>query len=67
MEYVEVGGTNLRACRVCLGTWAIGGRMWGGTEERESISAILSALDRGINSFVVSIYKYKIRRLLAVS
>jgi aryl-alcohol dehydrogenase-like predicted oxidoreductase len=34
--------------RVGLGTWAIGGWMWGGTDERNSVDTILSALDRGI-------------------
>jgi aryl-alcohol dehydrogenase-like predicted oxidoreductase len=34
--------------RVGLGTWAIGGWMWGGTDEQESVDTILSALDRGI-------------------
>jgi aryl-alcohol dehydrogenase-like predicted oxidoreductase len=34
--------------RVGLGTWAIGGWMWGGTDERESIRTIHAALDRGI-------------------
>ena len=31
------------------GTWAIGGWMWGGTDERESIRTIHAALDKGIN------------------
>jgi len=31
-----------------LGTWAIGGSEWGGTDERPSIDTILTALDRGI-------------------
>jgi aryl-alcohol dehydrogenase-like predicted oxidoreductase len=37
------------AGRVGLGTWAIGGLEWGGTDERTAIDTILSALDRGIN------------------
>ena len=32
MECVTISGTNLQASRVGLGTWAIGGWMWGGTE-----------------------------------
>jgi aryl-alcohol dehydrogenase-like predicted oxidoreductase len=32
-----------------LGTWAIGGWMWGGTEEKKSIATIHQALDEGIN------------------
>ena len=34
--------------RVGLGTWAIGGWMWGGTDEAESIRTIHAALDLGI-------------------
>ena len=35
--------------RVGLGTWAIGGWMWGGTDEQESIRTIHAALDLGIS------------------
>ena len=49
MECVTISGTNLQASRVGLGTWAIGGWMWGGTDERESIRTIRAALDKGIN------------------
>lgn len=48
MEHVVIPGLELRASRVALGTWAIGGWMWGGTEEREAIAAIGAALDRGV-------------------
>src|SRR5215472_14905691 len=34
--------------RVGLGTWAIGGWMWGGSDERESIRTIHAALDLGV-------------------
>ena len=47
-EYIQIGGTNLISSRVGLGTWAIGGWMWGGTEEKESIRTIHAALDLGI-------------------
>jgi len=49
MEFIDIAGTPLRASRVALGTWAIGGWMWGGTDEAESIRTIHAALDRGIN------------------
>lgn len=49
MEQVEIPGLSLRASRIGLGTWAMGGWLWGGTDEAESIATILSALDRGIN------------------
>src|SRR3989454_12704382 len=48
-ESVDIPGTQLRVSRVALGTWAMGGWMWGGTDARESVATIGSALDRGIN------------------
>jgi aryl-alcohol dehydrogenase-like predicted oxidoreductase len=48
-EFVEIPGTQLRVSRVALGTWAMGGWMWGGTDERESVATIRAALDQGIN------------------
>jgi aryl-alcohol dehydrogenase-like predicted oxidoreductase len=47
--FVEIPATKLRVSRVALGTWAMGGWMWGGTDERESIATIRAALDQGIN------------------
>jgi len=48
-EFVEVPATQLKVSRVALGTWAMGGWMWGGTDQRESIATIRAALDQGIN------------------
>jgi aryl-alcohol dehydrogenase-like predicted oxidoreductase len=48
-EFVEIPGTALQVSRVAIGTWAIGGWMWGGTEETESVSTIRAALEHGIN------------------
>ncbi|ARI77707.1 aldo/keto reductase [Halobacillus mangrovi] len=49
MEMINISNTKLQASRIGLGTWAIGGWMWGGTDEDQSIRTIHSALDRGIN------------------
>lgn len=50
MEYTKIKNTDIQeASRVALGTWAIGGWMWGGTDERESIKTIQAAIDLGIN------------------
>jgi aryl-alcohol dehydrogenase-like predicted oxidoreductase len=49
LEYINVDGTNLVSSRIALGTWAIGGWMWGGSDEKESIRTIHAALDQGIN------------------
>jgi aryl-alcohol dehydrogenase-like predicted oxidoreductase len=51
VETVEIEGTRLVVSRIGLGTWAIGGWMWGGSDERQSIRTIHEALDRGINLF----------------
>src|SRR5258707_14882213 len=49
MEFVDIPGTSMRVSRVALGTWAIGGWMWGGSNEKDAISVIHAALERGIN------------------
>ena len=48
-ESVEIPGAQLRLSRVGLGTWAMGGWMWGGTDRRESIATIRAALHQNIN------------------
>ena len=48
-EFVDVPATQLKVSRVALGTWAMGGWMWGGTDRRESIATIRAALDQGFN------------------
>jgi aryl-alcohol dehydrogenase-like predicted oxidoreductase len=49
MEYARIPGTTLDVSRVAIGTWAIGGWMWGGTDEAESIATIRAAVEHGIN------------------
>jgi aryl-alcohol dehydrogenase-like predicted oxidoreductase len=49
MEYADIPGISLKVSRVALGTWAIGGWMWGGTDDGESVATIRVALDHGIN------------------
>ncbi len=48
MEFAEIAGTALEVSRVALGTWAIGGWMWGGSDEKELIATIRAALAHGI-------------------
>jgi aryl-alcohol dehydrogenase-like predicted oxidoreductase len=48
-EFVDIPATQLKLSRVALGTWAMGGWMWGGTDRRESIATIRAALHQGIN------------------
>jgi aryl-alcohol dehydrogenase-like predicted oxidoreductase len=49
MEFAKIAGRPLEVSRVGLGTWAIGGWMWGGTDDRESVTTIHTAVERGIN------------------
>lgn len=44
----EIGGTGIQASAVGLGTWAIGGWMWGGTDDAAAEDAIRAGLDAGI-------------------
>jgi aryl-alcohol dehydrogenase-like predicted oxidoreductase len=49
MEFATIPETSLIVSRVGLGTWAIGGWMWGGTDEQESLKTIQAAVEHGIN------------------
>lgn len=49
-ELSDIPGTSLKVSPVAIGTWAIGGWMWGGTDEAESVSTIRAALEHGINT-----------------
>lgn len=44
----QIGRSGVNASAVGLGTWAIGGWMWGGTDETESIAAIQASLEAGV-------------------
>jgi aryl-alcohol dehydrogenase-like predicted oxidoreductase len=48
MEQISIGSSCLKTSRIGLGTWAIGGWMWGGTDEAQSIATIRSAIERGV-------------------
>ncbi|MCX5888153.1 MAG: aldo/keto reductase [Deltaproteobacteria bacterium] len=49
MEYTQIPGTDMKVSRIALGTWAMGGWMWGGTDEDQAIKTIHTAIDKGIN------------------
>jgi aryl-alcohol dehydrogenase-like predicted oxidoreductase len=49
MENTTIRGVPIDASRVGLGTWAMGGYQWGGTDDDESVRTIHAALDRGID------------------
>ena len=50
MEYRELGHTNIKLSVITLGTFAMGGNMWSGTNIDESINAIHASLEHGVTS-----------------
>jgi aryl-alcohol dehydrogenase-like predicted oxidoreductase len=48
VEYTQIPGTDIQVSRIALGTWAIGGWLWGGTDEAASIKTIHAAMDQGV-------------------
>lgn len=49
MEYARLTGLDRDVSRIGLGTWSIGGSMWGGTDEQEALQTIRAAFENGIN------------------
>jgi len=50
MEYRQLDLSPLKVSRVIFGAWAIGGWMWGGTQEKEALEAIQTSIDHGVNT-----------------
>ena len=42
--FITIPGIARPVSRVALGTWAIGGWMWGGTDEHAAIATLVDAL-----------------------
>jgi aryl-alcohol dehydrogenase-like predicted oxidoreductase len=49
MQRRHLGGSGFEISRIGLGTWAIGGHMWGGQDDAASIDAIHACIDHGVN------------------
>lgn len=50
MEYTRFGATDLQVSRIALGTWAMGGWNWGGTNVDDAVEAACEAIDMGITT-----------------
>jgi len=48
-ETLRIAGIDKPVSRIALGTWAIGGWMWGGADDDASVDTIRKAVDAGIN------------------
>jgi aryl-alcohol dehydrogenase-like predicted oxidoreductase len=49
MKYRTLGRTGLQISEIGYGAWGIGGAMWQGSDDRESIRALHRAVDLGLN------------------
>lgn len=49
MQYRTFGKTGWQVSAIGMGCWAIGGNMWGPTDDEDSIRAIQASLDAGVN------------------
>jgi len=49
MRYKQFGNTGMKVSELCIGTWAIGGANWGEVNHADSLKAIRTMLDNGVN------------------
>jgi aryl-alcohol dehydrogenase-like predicted oxidoreductase len=49
MQYRKLGRTGIEVSEIGYGAWGIGGAQWGGADDDESIEALRSAIDLGLN------------------
>ena len=49
MEFTHIPNIDEKISRIGLGTWSMGGWMWGGSDESEAIATIHRAIDLGVN------------------
>src|ERR1700757_4592393 len=50
IEHTQIFSIGLSLSRVGLGTWAMGGWMWGGADRAQAVETIRSAIDRGVTT-----------------
>ena len=59
MDYKKLGASKVEASVITYGAWAIGGTMWGGSDEDDAIKSIHASIDAGITSIdTAPIYGY---------
>ena len=49
MEKLKVNPLKIEVSRIGLGSWSIGGWMWGGSDDRDAVKTVIGALEKGIN------------------
>ncbi len=49
MRYTNLGKTDIKVSVIGFGAWAIGGKWWGGNDEKDSLEAIYASFEGGVN------------------
>ena len=50
MQLRQLGSSDIKITPVVFGAWAVGGWMWGGNDEADSIEAIRASIRAGVNT-----------------
>jgi aryl-alcohol dehydrogenase-like predicted oxidoreductase len=50
MQMRQLGTSDVKVSPIIFGAWAIGGWMWGGQDQADSIEAIRAAIDHGVTT-----------------
>jgi len=50
MEYRRLGQSDIIVSELAFGAWAIGGWLWGGSDSKDAIRAIETAVDNGMTT-----------------
>jgi aryl-alcohol dehydrogenase-like predicted oxidoreductase len=59
METRKLGQSDLEVTVLAFGAWAIGGSLWGGSDSKEAVKAIETAVDNGMTTIdTASIYGF---------
>jgi aryl-alcohol dehydrogenase-like predicted oxidoreductase len=59
METRKLGNTDLEISVLAFGAWAIGGWLWGGSDSKEAVKAIETAVDHGMTTIdTASVYGF---------
>jgi aryl-alcohol dehydrogenase-like predicted oxidoreductase len=59
MEYRKLGQSEIEVSVIAFGAWAIGGWLWGGSDAKDAVEAIGTAIDSGMTTIdTASVYGF---------